>query len=297
VQDTAIVMDTAADLITDPVARFKVRRRHFSWELGKLLGPRLLEADRDEQTRVQEGIRKLAEEYLTDEVRASLDVQHRVLLSIAQYGLLDDLLAASRHHREHGLAPVIADGDRYYIGFPGFRDPDRSFPDEWFDGTAQVKHLLHQTRSADVSWGRTGDGRRALVVAWDSSLPNLTGAGDPPPRVFVGNRAAARTDSSNNDAGGTAVRAEIAVDDLVAGLRRKRKPKVKFTWTTRGEGYSQPVTADDVTAAGRILHRRGPRFYLVGTYLDRSKNLGVVLNPITPRRVAGRLARALRLKR
>jgi hypothetical protein len=72
---------------------------------------------------------------------------------------------------------------------------------------------------------------------------------------------------------------------------------VKFTWTTRGEGYSQPVTTDDLTAAGRIVHRRGPRFYLVGPYLDHANKLGVVINPITPRRVAGRLARALRLKR
>ncbi|HEU4349037.1 MAG TPA: glycosyltransferase, partial [Actinoplanes sp.] len=226
VQDTAMIMDTAADLIADPVARFKVLRRHFTWEVCKLLGPRFLEAGRDEQGRVQQGVRKLAETYLTEEMRASLDVQRRVPLSVAQHGSLDDLIAVARHFQTHGLSPVIPDGDRYYVGFPGFRDPARGFPDEWFDGTAHVRRLLHQTGPAEVRWGRTEDGRRALVVGWHSSLPNLNGD-DPAPRVFVGNRPATRTDSGNDDRGGTGVRAEIALDELVAGRRHKRKPRVK----------------------------------------------------------------------
>jgi glycosyltransferase involved in cell wall biosynthesis len=297
VQDAAIIMDTAADLIGDPVARARVLRRHFSWELCKLLGPRFLKADRDEQRRVQEGIRKLAETYLTDEIRAALEVQRRVPLSIAQFGSLDDLIAVSRHYQKKGLSPVVPDGDRYYIGYPGFRNPARGFPDEWFDGTAHVMQLRHQTGPAQVRWGRTEDGRRAMVVSWHSSLPDLNRGDDPAPRVFVGDRAAVRTDSRTDDRAGTAVLAEVAIDDLVAGQRRKRKPRVKFTWTTLGEGYSHPVTAVDLTAAGRILHRRGLRFYLVGTYVDGEHRLGVVINPVTPRRVAGRLARALRLKR
>src|SRR5690349_16951918 len=71
VQDTAVIMDTVADVITDPVDRAPVLRRHFTWELGKLLGKRFIEADRGEQLRVQEGVRKLADAYLTEEMRTS----------------------------------------------------------------------------------------------------------------------------------------------------------------------------------------------------------------------------------
>jgi len=170
VRDTAIIMDTAADLITDPVARMKVLRRHFTWELGKLLGARFIAADREEQSRVQEGVRKLAEAYLTEEIRASLDLQCRVPLSVAQFGTLDDLVAVARHHVRHGLSPVVYDNGRYYVGFPGFRDPAGGFPDEWFDGTTQLRKKAHQDRPAELRWGHAADGRGALVVRWHSAL-------------------------------------------------------------------------------------------------------------------------------
>ncbi len=298
VQDTALIMDTAADVISDPVARDKVLRRHFTWELGKLLGARFLQADRDEQRRVQEGVRKLAETYLTEEIRASLDVQRRVPLSVAQYGDLDDLVAVARHYADHGLAPVVAEGERYFIDFPGFRDPSRGFPDEWFDATAHVRQLVHQTGPAQVRWGRTPDGRRALLVGWHSSLPNLNHGDEPAPRVFAGDRPAARTESGNDDKGGTGVLGYLVVDDMVAGQRKKiQRRRVRFTWTTLGDSYSLPVTAFDLSAVPRILHRRGLRFYRVGADLDENTELRVVSTTVTPRRLAGRLVRRLRPKR
>jgi hypothetical protein len=297
VKDAAIVMDTAADVITDPEARAKVLRRHFTWELGKLLGPRFLKATRAEQERVQDGIRKLAETYLTDEIRASLDVHRRVPLSIAQFGTLDDLIAAIRHYDRNGLAPVVSQGEHYYIAYPGFQDTSKGFPDDWFDASRQVRQLVHQTGPAKVYWGRTAQGRRALLVGWHSSLPNLRRADEPTPRVLAGDRVAAYIESGNDDGGGTGVLAEFTVDGLVAGERHNRRRKVRFIWTTLGESHSLPVTALDLTAAPRILHRRGLRFYQVGTDLDQDTQLRVVVYPITPRRIAGRLKRRLRRKR
>ena len=296
VQDAAIVMDTAADVLTDPPARAKVLRRHFTWELGKLLGPRFLKADREEQQRVQDGIRKFADTDLSEDIRASLDVQRRVPLSIAQVGTLDELVAVIRHYDEHGLAPVVSSGERYYIGYPGFRDSS-GFPDEWFDATRHVRQLVHQTGPAKVYWGRTAQGKRALLVGWHSSLPNLRRDGEPAPRVMAGDRVAAYIESGNDDGGGTGVLAEFTVDDLIAGEHKKRMRKVAFIWTTLGETHSLPVTAADLTNARRTLHRRGLRFYLVGADLDRESRLRIVVNPVTPRRIAGRLTRRLRRKR
>ncbi|GAA3336047.1 hypothetical protein GCM10020358_06730 [Amorphoplanes nipponensis] len=298
VQDAALIMDTVADVITDPQARDAVLRRHFTWELGKLLGKRFLEADHEEQLRVTEGVRKLADTYLSEEIRAALDVRHRIPLSIAQYGTVPDLLAVAKHYAEHGLTPVVAEDDRYYLNFPGFRDPARGFPDEWFDATSHVRQLVHQTGPASVRWGRTPDGRRALLVGWHTSLPNLHRGDEPAPQVSAGDCPAALTESANDTDGGTRVLGYLAVDDLVAGQRKPRqRRRVRFTWSTRGESHSLPVTAFDLSSAARILHRRGLRFHLVGAELDENARLHVVSTIVTPRRIAGRLARRLRPKR
>ena len=298
VQDTTVVMDTAADLITDPVARARVLRRHFTWEVAKLLGARFLDADRDEQLRVQEGVRKLVEAYLTDEIRASLDVHRRVPLSVAQHGTIDDVAAVARHYADHGLSPVVSDGGRYYIAFPGFRDPSRGFPDDWFDATAHVRQLLHQKGPADARWGRAPDGRHALLVGLHISLPNLDSSGDESPRVFADDLPAVRIESGDDDGGGTEVLGYLLVDDLVAGqTKRKKRRRVRFTWSAFGETHSLPVTALDLAALPRIIHRRGLRFYRVGADLDKDSQLNVVTTLVPPRRIAGRLLRRLRLKR
>ena len=299
VRDTAVIMDTAADLITDPVARMKVLRRHFTWELGKLLGTRFLAADRAEQCRVQEGVRKLAEAYLTEEIRASLDVQRRVPLSIAQFGTLDDLIAVARHHVDHGLSPVVYDHGRYYVDFPGFRDPARGFPDEWFDGTVQLRKKAHQDRPAEVRWGRSADGRRALLVKWHSALTDLGQAGATAVRVALGRRSALPV-AEDDGHGGAVISAALPLDELVAGKpgkTGKRAKRLRFSGASNGDTYGYDITATDVSGAQRHVHRQGGKFYLVSAALDKNGRIGVVTQPLTPRRVVGRMLRKLRRRR
>ncbi|GAA3902662.1 glycosyltransferase family 2 protein [Actinoplanes auranticolor] len=293
IRDTAIIMDTAADVITDPVARMKVLRRHFTWELAKLLGKRFLDADREEQCRVQEGVRKLAEAYLTDEIRASLDVERRVPLSVAQFGTLDDLIAVSQHYARHGLAPIIASEDRYYIGFPGFRDSARGFPDDWFDATHQLRSKAHQDGPAHVRWGRTAAGRPALVVEWHSALTDLDGGDVSAVRVALGRRQAEPVAESDGK-GGVTVKAMLPLDVLVDGKVVKRAGRLRFAGSSGGESCSYDVTATDVSAAQRRVHRRGAKFYLISATLDGVGRIGVVVQPVTPRRIAGRVLRKLR---
>ena len=295
-RDTAAIMDTAADVFADPVARERVLHRHFSWEIAKLLGDRFLAADRDEQRRVQEGVRKLADTYLTEAIRASLDVHRRIPVSVAQHGTVEDLIAVARHYARHGLSPVVPDGDRFYAALPGFRDPDRGFPDTWYDASDAIRKLVHQTGPADVRWTRAADGRRVLAVRWHSAMPGLDRPTDPPAAVNAGGRPG-RLTLTPASGGGTDVRAEFAVGDLVAGERERRRHRIRFSWTTQGESYSDDVTGLNLTAAGKILHRRGLRFYVVHTDCDDYLRLGVVINPVTPRRIAGRLMRKLRQRR
>jgi len=296
IRDTAIIMDTATDVITDPVARMKVLRRHFTWELAKLLGKRFLEADREEQCRVQEGVRKLAEAYLTDEIRSSLDVQHRVPLSVAQFGTLDDLIAVSRHHARHGLSPITRSEDRYYIGYPGFRDAARGFPDEWFDATHQLRSKAHQDGPAKLRWGRTADGRPALMIEWHSALTDLDAGEVSAVRIALG-RLQAEHAAESDGKGGAAIKVTVPLDALVEGKGGKRAGRLRFSGSSGGDSCSYDVTATDVSAAQRRVHRRGAGFYLISAVLDGDGRVGVTAQPMTPRRIAGRVLRLLRKRR
>ena len=291
--DTAVVMDTAADVVTDPVARERVLHRNFSWEIAKLLGNRFLAADRDEQRRVQEGVRKLADTYLSEEIRAGLEVQRRIPISVAQHGTLDDLIAVARHYVQQGLRPVVPDGDRFYAALPGFRDPVRGFPDAWYDASSAIRRLVHQTGPADVRWGRAADGRRVLVVCWHSAMPALDRPMDPPAAADAGGCPGRLTLSPGAESG-TDVRVEFSVDDLVARAGRRRR--IRFSWTTLGQPYSDYVTCLG-RAAGRVVHRSGLRFYLLHADCDRHLRLRVVIRPINARKIARRLARELRDRR
>lgn len=293
VRDTAILMDTAADLITDPISRMKVLRRHFTWELGRLLGVRFLAADRAEQGRVQDGVRKLAETYLTEEIRASLDVQYRVPLSVAQCGTLDDLIAVAQHLADHGLAPVTHEQGRYYVDLPGFRAAERGFPDEWFDGTDQLRRKAHQDGPADVRWGDSGDRARSLVVGWHSALTDLSLAAV---RVtLAGHRAeAAVTDDGH---GGADIRAVLSLDELLAGKARKRREKIRFSGEIGDDSFGYDVTAADVSAVRRRLLRRGSRLYLIRVALDKGGRIRVSADAVAPRRIAGWMLRKTGLRR
>jgi poly(ribitol-phosphate) beta-N-acetylglucosaminyltransferase len=270
-----------------PTVRQRLYPLGLAAQRGKLLGERFLKTSADEQQLVVQRVRKLAEGYLTDEMRASLDVQRRVPLSMAQFGTAEDVAAVARHHLANGLAPVVIEGGRSYVAFPGFRDPARGFPDEWFDVTEQLRQIAHQAGPAQVAPGRAADGRRALVVLWRSTMSGLDRGDEPAPRLLVGDRPA-RTEFDAER-----VRAEIPLADLVAGDRRRRRNPMHFVGSVGGETFTYHVTATDVNRARRLLCRRGLAFYLISAVLNREGRLGVLVLPITLRQVAGRLRNKL----
>lgn len=290
--DTAVVMDTAADLITDPEAKFRVLRRHFTWEVGKLLDRRFLAIDRDEQQVVQEGVRKLADAYLTEEVRKSLDVRQRVSISVAQRGSLDDTIAVSQHHADHGLAPIVESDGRLYIGYPGFRTPGKEFPDEWFEATRQVLATERQTARAKAAWGRAPNGRPALVLNWRTKLPAADRSGAAAEvQVQHGPVVPAMLDG---DSGEVTVQAVLPLDSLVTGERSRGLRKISFVRTVSEWTGGYQVKAGSLAGLGRRLHRVGSRLYLIAVVRDKQRRMGVRVLPLTARVVAARLGRKLR---
>ena len=302
-QSTVVVMDTAAQVISDPEALMQVHRRHFTWELGKLLGKRFLDVDRAERQQVQDGVRKLAEQYLTGSIRDGLDVQRRIPLSVAQYGSLEDLVAVVEHFARDGLAPLVVDGERCYAALPGFRDPARDFPDSWFDASAVIGKRARTATPIGVAWGRAADGRPALVVDLLSAVPELDRISVPPARLTAGEVEAALTSTvaEGERVGwmdpGTRIRAEFRVADLVAGETGRRSWRVRFAYSVLGKQRVHDLRGLDLAAAGRIRHRHGLRFFAVRADQDRDGRLVVVTEPIPWRRLAGGLARRLGVRR
>jgi poly(ribitol-phosphate) beta-N-acetylglucosaminyltransferase len=284
VHDGAVVMDLAADVITDPVAAERVRHRHFTWELGKLLGRRFVEAERDEQERVHAGLRKLADAYLTEPIRQKLDVRHRVRLSVCQHGTL----AVASCWDGGRATPVLADGGRLYAAVPGFRDAAKGFPDDWFDATAEAHRLGLQGGPAEVSWGVHRN--RSLLVRWPSML-----AGDPEVRVLAGDAPAAETRLESTPAG-TAIQATFALDDLIAPAGQPRRRRLRLSVTTGALSQTYNLTGSIDPSRRRVLHQRGLRCYLIEPKVD-DKGLLISVTAVTPRRVIGRLAKKLRPRR
>ncbi|WP_328462409.1 glycosyltransferase [Actinoplanes sp. NBC_00393] len=279
-QDAEVVMDTVADVVTDPESRHRVLRRNFTWEVYKLVSARFVAAGPEERRQVHEGVRKLAEAYLTEEMRASLDVHRRVPISIAQHGSLEDLEAVAEHYAEHGLGPLVIEGDRYYVAFPGFRDPAKDFPDAWFEATAGESSAAVQREPATVTLGEG-----VLRLEWHSHLPAL----GPGASVSIGSQKARSLTAEPVD-GGLRIRAEFALTDLAASW--KGRP-VKFRHSA-----AEPAITRDLTvippAVVTVRYRNGLRFYTVALRTNSKARLTVVVSTFGPRRLAGRLVRKLR---
>ena len=273
--DAATVMDAAADLITDPAARHRVHHRHFSWEVSKLVGDRFSAAPAQEQNLAVQRTRKLAEAYLTEEIRAALTVNRRVAISLAQYGTADDVRAMLAHHAEHGRTPLVESGGRTYVAYPGFRDPAHKFPDEWFDAAESTTVPPAQAAPARVSLGPTSDGRPSLAVRWRTALEQRDG--EPAPLLALGKRMIPTRRAGD----------EMAADVLLPDLIVARRPRLRLVGTYDGTTYDNPVTAD-LHSALRTVVRHGPRLHLIRIATDE-RGLTVAALPLTPVSVARKI--------
>jgi hypothetical protein len=293
ISTTAIIMDHAAGLIPPGEMRDAVLRRHFTWELGKQLGPAFLEYDRETQQHVQDGIRKLAEAYMTDNLRRRLDVKKRIPLSVAQYGELDDLIAVVRHQAEQGLNPLAAEGDKVYAALPGFRDPRVDFSDDWYDVTGSLAKSIFKLEAATAGWDTSPDGGATLTLAVRSAIADLPVLCDPPLQVRCGDVAGTVIDATP-DGSGTVLRISFHTADLVAHARTKSLRPVTAVVSTCGRSDLVTVRGKRLIGASRRIVRHGMRIYVITPTIDHRGRLVVATTPVTARRIVGRLRRALR---
>ncbi|MGV9606403.1 glycosyltransferase family 2 protein [Streptomyces sp. NPDC003631] len=157
---TAEIMDFTAGLIEEGPQRDAVLRRHFTWELAKLVQDDFPALDRALQKDICAGIGKLVDTYFTAGIRDAMDVKRRVRIALARAGAVDELCEAITSEKEDGAPPFVVEGDRAYARYPGFRNPLIGVPDRVYElvGEAVPGRLAKGTELLASVWEQQGEG-------------------------------------------------------------------------------------------------------------------------------------------
>ncbi|GAA3732592.1 hypothetical protein GCM10022225_13400 [Plantactinospora mayteni] len=287
------IMDFVAGLIEPGERRDAILVRHFAWEVARLVEDDFLQLDRAVQEQVLAGVRDLADRYLTDRIRASLEIEPRLRIGTAQRGTVDDLLAVIRQDAEEGVPPTVVDGDRWYAGYPGFRDPRLELPDSWFDVSDNAADWLARLEAVAVTWETCDDGERALAVTARTPRRDLASLTSGPIGLTAGDVTGTTLETSRDGAGST-VRAQFRVGLLLAGSGTGGSLlSVRSQLTAFGGVGTAAVRAPTRPTVSRLMFRRGMRFFVITPTTSHRGQLVIAIAPVTPRRVLARLRRRL----
>ncbi|MFE7747795.1 glycosyltransferase family 2 protein [Streptomyces sp. NPDC057428] len=163
---TEKIMKHTAGLIAPGPDRDAVFKRHFEWELSKLLLADFLTLDPATQRQVCEGIGALLDEYFTDGLRDGTGVTRRVRFGLAQRGAVDELCRALRDEAEHGAPPFLLEDGRAFAAYPGFRDSAVGLPDRFYEVLDEgvAGRLAKHTELESVEWEQ-GGAQLSLVLS------------------------------------------------------------------------------------------------------------------------------------
>ncbi|MDX3182748.1 glycosyltransferase [Streptomyces sp. NPDC019826] len=164
---TAAIMRHASSLVAAGPQRDALFKRHFTWELAKLIQDDFPTLDPGTQREVCDGIATLADNYLTDELRDSLDVTRRVRICLAQVGAVDELVRAITEEAGHGAPPFWIEDGRAFAMYPGFRRAAPRLPDRHYElvGESVAGRLAQGTELVDAEWDQSGDDLHLVLTA------------------------------------------------------------------------------------------------------------------------------------
>ncbi|MEW1724005.1 glycosyltransferase [Streptomyces sp. NPDC093109] len=164
---TARIMEHTAGLIEPGPRRDAVFKRHFTWELSKLLREDLALLDPDTRRMVCDGVGRLVDTYLSDALRDSLGVKRRARLLLARSGSVDELMRAITDEAEHGAPPFLLEKGHAYARYPGLRDPAVAVPDRGFEllGETVTGRISAGTEMVSVGWEQTTDAMTFVLKA------------------------------------------------------------------------------------------------------------------------------------
>ncbi|XMN09067.1 glycosyltransferase family 2 protein [Streptomyces griseobrunneus] len=253
----AKIMDHTAALIEAGPQRDAVFKRHFEWELSKLLLDDFPALPVETRRQICEGLAVLLETYFTDGLRDATGVKRRVRFGLAQRGAVDELTRAIADETEHGAPPFLLEGDRAYAPYPGFRDTGVGLDDHWYEARETVAgRLAAGTKLESAAWeqdgeelglalklrvGVTGDTSSAVVALAQGALPasaDKPGARKLPKDALRPKAVGEFTREPAGDGDGTLLSARIPVEPV----RAKRGVRVYVD--VAGITYEIPVRTE-----------------------------------------------------
>ncbi|RPK64899.1 putative glycosyltransferase EpsH [Streptomyces sp. ADI96-02] len=254
---TSMIMEHTAALIPAGPQRDAVLKRHFDWELSKLLQKDFLALDSATRRLVCEGVGVLVEAYFTDALRDGTGVKRRVRFGLAERGAVEELGRAIADEAEHGAPPFHLEGGRAFAGYPGFRDAAVGLDDRYYEvlGETVAGRLSSGTRMEAADWeqsgtdlsltvtlrlGITGDTSSATVALARSAMPQSADKAGAR-KLTAASRPAAEGDVTARPAGpggGTLLTARVPVQ----AVRAKRGVRVYVD--VAGSTYEIPVRTE-----------------------------------------------------
>lgn len=313
----AELLKFAAGLMEPGPERDAVLTRHFGTEMAKIVGARFLDVERAEQEEFCAVIRRVADEFLTDAIRDRISAAKRVRLALAQRGEIDLLRATITMQTEETDPPIVVDGDRAYLAYPGFRDERAGLPDDCFAighlGGDLTKRIVRCVGISSVAWGNDASGKRALTVTVHAGLigpsaldpsavrivlvplagkKKIPGARRHRPEDQIPDPVQDVSREPSQDGTGIDIRAQIPVDSLVAALL-SGTPRlcVRLDVDVAGTTYQIPLTAQ--RRISQVRHWRRGRAYRVSSITDGENRLMIATAPIRPTRVVKQRLRRL----
>ncbi|MCX5263488.1 glycosyltransferase family 2 protein [Streptomyces sp. NBC_00199] len=261
---TAEIMDFTAGLIEAGPQRDAVLRRHFTWELAKLVQDDFPSLDRELQRQICAGIARLADTYFTDGIRDAMDVKRRVRIALAHAGAIDELAEAISSEKKRGATPFVLEGTRAFARYPGFRDPRIGLADRVYEvlGESVPAPLAEGTELLASAWEQQGDAltytasvRVPVVGDVDGAVLRLVkgampksadkaGARRLKPGHAVPDATGGTTVEPTEDGAGTVLHARFPLELVTAGRGvRVYLDVAGFTYEipVRGEGLPMPL--------------------------------------------------------
>ncbi|MEH0511999.1 glycosyltransferase family 2 protein [Streptomyces sp. B21-106] len=261
---TAEIMDFTAGLIEAGPQRDAVLRRHFTWELAKLVQDDFPSLDRELQRQICAGIARLADTYFTDGIRDAMDVKRRVRIALAHAGAIDELAEAISSEKKRGATPFVLEGTRAFARYPGFRDPRIGLADRVYEvlGESVPAPLAEGTELLASAWEQQGDAltytasvRVPVVGDVDGAVLRLVKGAMPKSADKAGARrlkpdhavpaaTGGTTVEPTEDGAGTTLHARFPLELVTAGRGvRVYLDVAGFTYEipVRGEGLPMPL--------------------------------------------------------
>jgi glycosyltransferase involved in cell wall biosynthesis len=256
---TAEIMKFTAGLIEAGPERDAVFKRHFTWELAKLVQDDFPALDRETQIQVCAGIAGLADDYFTEPLRDSMDVKRRVRIALAQRGAVTELIRAIEEEAAQGAPPLLLEDGRAFVRYPGFRDPQLGLPDRLYEviGESVPRQLAEGTGLVSARWEQqgqelsvslsvrvpvTGETDRAVIRLANKAMPKSAdkpGARRLPVGTELPAPAGDLSRTTTDDGTGTVLTARIPVKPVRAKLG------VRAYLDVAGSTYEVPVRTLD----------------------------------------------------